>query len=116
VIEQWTEVWNDGRLDLIPGLVADPCLRHRPGRTDKFTVADNVERVRAGRQRFPGVAFDNVVLAADGEHVTSVYTMRWTDPDTGGQRREAAGIEVFRIVDGRITETWNVEPGEGPWR
>jgi predicted SnoaL-like aldol condensation-catalyzing enzyme len=116
VIERWTEVWNEGRLEWIPHLVADPCLRHHPGSVEKFTVVDNVERVRAGRKQFPGVAFENVVLTADAEYVTSVYTMRWNHPDADGGRREAAGIEVFRVEDGRITETWNVEPGPGPWR
>jgi hypothetical protein len=126
VIERWTAVWNEGRLEWIPDLVADPCMRHHPGSVDKFTVVDNVERVRAGRRQFPGVAFENVVLTVDGEYVTSVYTMRWDAAplgDTPGPpgsaedgRREAAGIEVFRVVDGLITETWNVEPGPGPWR
>jgi predicted SnoaL-like aldol condensation-catalyzing enzyme len=110
VIERWTEVWNLGRLEWIPELVADPCVRHHPARVETVTTAENVERVRSGRQQFPGVAFENVVLAADGEYVTSVYTMRWD----GGH--EAAGIEVFRVVDGCITETWNTEPGQGPWR
>ena len=126
VIERWTEVWNLGRLEWIPQLVADPCLRHHPGRMEKVTAAENVERVRSGRQRFPGVAFENIVLAADGEYVTSVYTMRWDAASSGNTpgppagaaagRQEAAGIEVFRVVDSCITETWNVEPGQGPWR
>ena len=109
VIERWTEVWNDGRLEWIPDLVADPCLRHHPGSAEKFTVVDNVERVRAGRKQFPGVAFENVVLTADGEYVTSVFTMRWNEG-------EAAGIEVFRVEDGCITETWTAELAPGPWR
>ena len=116
VIERWTEVWNDGRLEWIPELVADPCLRHHPGSADKCTVVDNVERVRAGRKQFPGVTFENVVLAADGEYVTSVFTMRWADPSAEGGRHEAAGLEVFRVVEGLITETWTAELGPGPWR
>ena len=116
VIERWTEVWNDGRLEWIPDLVADPCLRHHPGRAEKFTVVDNVERVRAGRKQFPGVTFENVVLTVDGEYVTSVFTMRWTDADADGGRREAAGIEVFRVDGGLITETWTAELASGPWR
>ena len=109
VIERWTAVWNEGRLEWIPDLVADPCLRHHPGSAEKFTVVDNVERVRAGRKQFPAVNFENVVLTAEGEYVTSVFTMRWNDG-------EAAGIEVFRVEDGLITETWTAELGTGPWR
>jgi len=116
VIGRWTEVWNDGRLEWIPDLVADPCLRHHPGSAEKYTVVDNVERVRAGRKRFPGVTFENVVLTVEGEYVTSVFTMRWQDPDAEEGRREAAGIEVFRVEDGFITETWTAELGTGPWR
>jgi hypothetical protein len=116
VIVRWTEVWNLGRLEWIPELVADPCLRHHPGRVDTVSVEDNVKRVGAGREHFPGVAFENVVLAGAGEYVTSCYTMRWDDPEAPGGRRESAGIEVFRVVDGRIAETWNLDPSEGPWR
>ena len=109
VIERWTEVWNDGRLEWIPDLAADPCLRHHPGNDEKLTVVDNVERIRAGRKQFTGVVFENAVLTVDGEYVTSVFTMRWADG-------EAAGIEVFRVEDGLITETWTVGPVPGPWR
>lgn len=116
VIERRTEVWNLGRLEWIADLVADPCLRHDPGRVQTVTAAENEQRVRAGRERFPGIAFENAVLAAAGEYVTSCFTMHWNDPDAPGGRQERAGIEVFRVVDGRIAETWNVEPGEGPWR
>ena len=119
VIERWTEVWNEGRLEWIPDLVADPCLRHHPGKSDKFTVVDNVERVRAGRKQFPGVKFENALLTVDGEYVTSVFTMRWntaSSGDTPGPPGEAAGIEVFRVEDGLITETWTAELASGPWR
>jgi predicted SnoaL-like aldol condensation-catalyzing enzyme len=116
VIERWTEVWNEGRLEWIGELVADPCLRHHPGKLDTLTTAQNVDRVRAGRERFGRVSFENVVLVAAGEYVTSCYTMRFDDPDNPGVRRESAGIEVFRVVGGRITETWNTDPGAGPWR
>ena len=58
----------------------------------------------------PGVTFENVVLTVDGEYVTSVFTMRWDG------NRETAGIEVFRVEDGLITETWTAELGTGPWR
>ena len=115
VIERWTEVWNDGRLEWIPDLVADPCLRHQPGSAEKCTVVDNVERVRAGRKQFPGVTFENVVLTVDGEYVTSVFTMQWIDADADDGRRETAGIEVFRVVGGLITETWTAELAPGPW-
>ena len=126
VIERWTEVWNDGRLEWIPQLVADPCLRHHPGHSEKLTVVDNVERIRAGRKQFRGVNFENVVLAVDGEYVSSVFTMRWNADSPGaapeppgpadGGRREVAGIEVFRVEDGLITETWTAELAPGPWR
>lgn len=50
----------------------------------------------------------------DGEHVTIVYDSTMTNAD--GSRIPVAGIEVFRVVDGKITEAWNCGYGQGVWQ
>lgn len=117
VIERWTEIWNSGAVEHVAELVADPCIRHSPGHVVAMSLNENIERIRASRRdRWPGVRFENEVLVADGEYVTSCYTMRWDDSSSSDAGGEMAGIEVFRVIDGRIVETWTTSPDPGVWR
>lgn len=116
VIERWTEIWNTGAVGHVAELVADPCVRHAPGHVVEMRLSDNIERIRtARRDRWPGVRFENELLVADGEYVTSCYTMRWDVSPGADEGGEMAGIEVFRVVDGRIVETWTTSPDRGAW-
>jgi predicted SnoaL-like aldol condensation-catalyzing enzyme len=116
VLNAWTnDVWHAGRLDRIPDLVSDPCRRHDPGTAHDMSVAENTERVIHGREQFPGVRFENHLTVTEGEYITSCYTMRWMGPDPT-ETHELSGMEVFRVVNGKITETWNLPPSQGAWR
>jgi predicted SnoaL-like aldol condensation-catalyzing enzyme len=113
VVLAWmNDVWNDGHVDRIPDLVSDPCTRHDPGAVHQITLTENMQRVVDGRAGYPGVQFSSDVTTVDGELVTSCYSLRWSGPE-GVQTM--SGIEVFRVVNGRITETWNVPPAPGGW-
>ena len=54
--------------------------------------------------------FAPVVLAGDDEHAVLVWTAVGRTAD-----RTLAGIEVFRVVDGRITDVWNSPYATEPW-
>ncbi len=89
--------------------IADPCLRHEHGELVTLGLDANLDRIGDFLARFPDARFENRVLVegADGL-VTTCY-----DIHMGGQ--VVSGIEVFRVVDGRITETWNSAPAPGAW-
>jgi predicted SnoaL-like aldol condensation-catalyzing enzyme len=60
----------------------------------------------------------NVVIAGDdGEHVAIVYdsTMTTKDGTETNTETKVASIEVFRVVDGKITEVWNCGYKQGVW-
>ena len=61
---------------------------------------------------FDGMRFDLNVVVDDGEHVAIVYDSTMTKDGNGIQ---VASIEVFRVVDGRITEVWNCGYKQGVW-
>lgn len=46
-----------------------------------------------------------VVAGDDGEHVAIVYQSPMTL--TGGTEMTLSSMEVFRVIDGRITGVWN---------
>ncbi len=89
--------------------IADPCLRHEAGELITMALDDNVARIQGYFDRIPTLAFTNKVLAHDGEYVTTCFDM-----DMGGGQ-VMSGIEVLRVVDGKIVETWNAPPAAGAW-
>lgn len=107
-------VWNERDLELAGELFADNVVRHEVGESHTLTRAQAVQRVADMWQVCESLHFDlNVVVAGDDdEHVTIVY-----DSTVVANRTETniASIEVFRVVDGRITEVWNCGYKQGVW-
>ena len=108
-------VWNECNLDLAEELFADNVIRHEVGEAHTLTRAQAVQRVTDMWQLFDTLRFDlNIVIAGDdGEHVAIVYDSTMTTKD--GSRINIASIEVFRVVDGKITEVWNCGYKQGVW-
>jgi predicted SnoaL-like aldol condensation-catalyzing enzyme len=109
-------VWNECNIDLAEELLADNVIRHEVGEAHTLTHAQAVQRVADLWQLFDPLRFDlNIVIEGDdGEHVAIVYDSMMTTRD--GTRTNVAGIEVFRVVDGKITEVWNCGYKQGVWK
>ena len=71
--------------------------------------ADELERL--GHQ---GAVRPDAFVGDDGEHVGLVYQspMRLKD----GTEITIGSMEIFRVVDGRITEVWNCGYKQGVWQ
>ncbi len=119
-------VWNERDLGLAEELLADNVIRHEVGAVHTLTHAEAVQRVADMWQLVDLLHFDlNIVIAgADGEHVAIVYDSTVTTgttgegTETGTETRtetRIASIEVFRVVDGRISEVWNCGYQQGVW-
>jgi predicted SnoaL-like aldol condensation-catalyzing enzyme len=108
-------VWNERDLDLAEELFGDNVIRHEVGEAHTLTHAQAVQRVADVWKLFESVCFDlNIVIDGDdGEHVAIVYDSTMTGSD--GTETKIASIEVFRVVDGRITEVWNCGYKQGVW-
>jgi len=50
--------------------------------------------------------------AAGGQHVAVVYNATMTK---GGDEAQVGGMDVYRVVDGEITEMWNGGDKQGLW-
>lgn len=92
--------------------IADLCLRHEHGHLVRMSIEENVQRVADFLARATTMKFDNVVLVDDGVHVASAYDITFGN---GNDMQTVSGIEIFRVVDGRITETWNSSIQPGAW-
>ena len=108
-------VWNECNLDLAGELFADTVIRHEVGEAHTLTHEQAVQRVADVWQLFDSLRFGlNIVIEGDdGEHVAIVYDSSMTTKD--GTETNIAGIEVFRVVAGKITEVWNCGYKQGVW-
>jgi predicted SnoaL-like aldol condensation-catalyzing enzyme len=108
-------VWNERNLDLARELFADIVIRHEVGEVHTLTHAQAVQRVADVWDLFDSLRFDlNIVIdGGDGEHVAIVYDSTMTTSD--GRKTNIASIEVFRVVEGKITEVWNCGYQQGVW-
>ena len=109
-------VWNERNFELPQELFADNVIRHEVEEVTTLTRDQAVQRVKDSGAIFDKLRVDlNLVVAGDdGEHVAIVYRMRGTT--TAGNDVPVAGIEVFHVVDGRITEVYNCGYTQGFWK
>jgi predicted SnoaL-like aldol condensation-catalyzing enzyme len=108
-------VWNERNIELAEELLGDTVIRHEVGAVRTLTHAEAVQRVVDMWQLADSLHFDlNIVIEGDdGEHVAIVYDSTITTKD--GTETNIASIEVFRVVDGKITEVWNGGYQQGVW-
>lgn len=92
--------------------IADPCLRHEHGHLVAMSIDDNVARIGDFLARATRMNFDNVVVVKDDTHVASAYNISFGN---GDNVQTVSGIEIFRVVNGKITETWNSAIQPGAW-
>jgi predicted SnoaL-like aldol condensation-catalyzing enzyme len=108
-------VWNERNFDLADELMSESVIRHEVGEAQILTHQQAVQRVVDNWEMFDELRFDlNLVVAGDdGEHVAIVYQSPMTLRD--GTETAVASMEIFRVVDGRITEVWNCGYKQGVW-
>lgn len=109
------QVWNQRDFGLAEELMGETVIRHDVGESVTLTHEQAVRRIIDHWAMFDTVRFDlNLVVAGDDdEHVAIVYQSPMTLAD--GTTTTISSMEVFRVVDGRITEVWNCGYKQGVW-
>ncbi len=109
-------VWNQRDFALAEELMGDTVIRHDVGEATVLTHEQAVHRIVDHWDLFETIRFDlNLVVAGDdGVHVAIVYQSPMT---IEGRHRDLtiSSMEIFRVVDGRITEVWNCGYKQGVW-
>ncbi|MGE2730947.1 nuclear transport factor 2 family protein [Mycolicibacterium vaccae] len=108
-------VWNQRDFALAEDLIGATVLRHDVGESTTLTHEQAVARIVDHWALFETIRFDLLLVVAgdDGEHVTIVYESPMTLRD--GTSTTVSSMEIFRVVDGRITEVWNCGYKQGVW-
>lgn len=108
-------VWNERNFELAEELMGDTVIRHEVGESTTLTHEQAVARIVDNWAMFDKLRFDLelVVAGDDGEHVAIVYQSPMELKD--GTKTDVGSMEIFRVVDGRITEVWNCGYKQGVW-
>lgn len=109
------EIWSQGNLALVDELYADDYVDHvskGPEPAEVHGPSGLKEAVALFRSAFPDLQYQVDDELAEGDLVMTRFTARGTHlgPFLGAEPTGRAigytGIDVNRIVDGRITESW----------
>ena len=112
-IQEYTEaVYHARDAAAAARFIADPCIRHEHGHRVVMSLADNTARIAEFLERSSSVRFEYTVALAEGELYATAYQCSFVSE---GQEQTVSGIEIFRVRNGKIVETWNSAPGAGPW-
>lgn len=103
------EVWNKGRIELVPELCAEQMTRYDANSVTTLDLDEQIARIRHNYDELRPT-FEPIVLAGGDEYVTLVWNVTGRDPNW-----KWCGIEVFRVVDGKIVEVWNGPYVDGRW-
>jgi predicted SnoaL-like aldol condensation-catalyzing enzyme len=108
-------VWNKRDFDLADELMGETVIRHEVGEATTLTHEQAVQRIVVNWTMFSTIRFDLnlVVTGDDGEHVAIVYQSPMELKD--GTKTDVGSMEIFRVVEGRITEVWNCGYKQGVW-
>jgi steroid delta-isomerase-like uncharacterized protein len=106
------DIFNQGHLDVADEIVATNYINHNPAPGETPGVAGLKQFVTSIRTAFPNLHFTIDDLLAEGDKVTTRWTVTGTHqsefagiPATGKPVTVAA-INIHRIVDGKVQEGW----------
>ncbi len=114
IARRWSEeLWSKGAFAVADEIIAPTYVRHDPGDPFAAEGPEGVKLLVMGlRAQMPDLHITIEDMIAEGDQVVSRYTATGTvtggfmgRAPTGKQTR-ATAIQIFRIVDGKIVESW----------
>ena len=120
VLRFFSEVFNAGDLEAVDAFIHPAHENHDPTAPDVPTGPDGVRRlVELYRGAFPDLRFEHEILAATDEWVAHRWTFSGTQRgeilgiEPTGKAVAVQGLEVNRIADGKIAESWALSDSLG---
>jgi predicted SnoaL-like aldol condensation-catalyzing enzyme len=105
LFDRWERVWHEGQYDLVPSCVGENYIRHdeKGDRTvTRDAYAAEIAAMRKERPDIRVVVYDHSFA---GDRAWFRFAFKWTDPKTG-ESHSRAGMQSYRIVSGKLAETW----------
>jgi steroid delta-isomerase-like uncharacterized protein len=110
----YDEVWSKGNVDAADDIFAADYVRHdlRPG--NPLTGPAGQKKIAADfRAAFPDLRQTIDLIVAEGDLVVARWTMEgtntgpWGGVAPTGKHAKIAGVNIFRIANGKVVELWN---------
>lgn len=115
LFDRWERVWHEGQYDLIPACVGSHYIRHdeQGDRTvTREAYAAELAVIRQERAGIRVVVYDH---SFTDDRAWFRFSFKWPDPKTG-EPRSRAGMQSYRIEDGKLAETWiTLQPLGSAW-
>ena len=110
----WQRVWNDGDLDALDVLLADPYVRH----SANGTVSRDRRQIRDDMAQYFRVLTEARVTIDDravaGDKVWTRLTLRGINVESE-ESTVFSWLHVARVSDGRIAEAWHLNAAGVDW-
>jgi hypothetical protein len=115
LFDRWERVWHEGQFDLVPQCIGPHYIRHDEAGDRTVTreaYAAEIAKVHEERSEIRVVVYDHVFK---GSRAWFRFAFKWPDPKTG-ETRSCAGMQSYRIEDGKLVETWlSMQPLGSAW-
>ena len=108
VLRYMQEVINERKLDVLDEIMVEDWIAHNP---TELNGRENLKKFFTGMfQQFPEIYTDVKRVIAEGDLVVvhSHYTGRKQDRGNDWAKGSGANVDIFRLVDGKIVEHWDV--------
>lgn len=106
-------VWNDGDLALADELIAPTEVHHSHGGTEPGGPEAQKQAAHRFRSAFPDYRLTIEQVVDGGELMAVRWRIKGTHAATGRPITDYTGVNIFRIVDGKIVEIWDTRDDLG---
>jgi len=115
LFDRWERIWHEGRYDLIPQCVQPNYIRHHEAGDRTVTREAYAAEIAKTRQERPDIRIVVYDHTFHGDRAWFRFEFKWTDANTR-ENRTRAGIQSYRIEDGKLAETWlMLQPPGSAW-
>jgi steroid delta-isomerase-like uncharacterized protein len=106
------EAWNKGNVNVIDDLMSPEYSRHVSGCPTPLTRESHKQRLLRIHRALPDLSMTVEDMIAADDRVVSRVTLRGTQHETfmgipaTGKHVTITGIDIARVVDGKVVEHW----------
>jgi hypothetical protein len=105
LFDRWERVWHEGQSDLIPECVWPFYIRHDEAGDRTVSRDDYSKQIAKAQQERPGIRIVVYDHTFEADRAWFLFAFNWTDLKTG-EARSRAGMQAYRIENGKPAETW----------
>lgn len=112
LLDRWEQVWHQGRYELIPSCLGSHYVRHDEKGDRTVTREDYAAELAAVHKDRPGIRVVVYDHTFSHDRAWFRFCFQWSSP-ANGETQSRAGMQSYRIENGKLAETWITMLGLG---